>query len=261
MEPAILANIDTVLGDPRGLWSSKEFQSQPSNLDKLLNYLISYNSNPAAARRALRLFKGIDAQELVAFTSWDEVRVSTLHDIREALNCVGVKSDTWDLAITIRDFLQNLFDTLGHCNLDDISEKEINDYLDQLQGKPNSWEKGEITPFRPAYSSWSRKNARVPGEAVLPEAVLMYLKFLLGKTKYAPFDYHSEKVLTRLGLMTHDTPYQVKRNLYNQLLGTEKPISKHRKIVEFSKLVCLKRQPRCGICPFKTSCQYNQTRA
>jgi len=258
MESTILDSIDNVLGNPRGLWSSKEFPSQPSNLDKLLNYLISYNSNASVSRRALRLFKGIDSLELLAFTSWNEVRVSTLSDIQEALQCVGTKCDTWELAVTIKDFLQNLFDTLGHCDLDDISEKEVNAYLDQLQGKPGSWEKEETTPFRPAYSSWSRKNVRVPGEAIIPEPVLMYLKFLLGKTKYAPFDYHSEKILTRLGLMTQDMPYQIKRNIYNQILGAEKPISKHRKLVEFSKIVCLKRQPRCGICPFKNSCHYNQ---
>jgi hypothetical protein len=256
VETTILTGIDSILGDPRGLWSPKEYPNQPSNLDKILNYLIAYNTSAPISRRALRLFKGIDTLNMLAFTSWNEVRVSTLRDIQEVLLLAGAKSDSWDLAITIKDFLQNLFDTLVHCDLDDITEKEVCAYLDQLQGKP--WEKDEISPFRPSYSSWSRKNARLPGETVLPEPVLMYLKFLLGKTKYAPFDYHSEKVLTRLGLMKESTPYQAKRDIYNQLLGTEKPISKHRKIVEFSKLVCLKRQPRCGICPFKNSCHYNK---
>jgi endonuclease III len=87
---------------------------------------------------------------------------------------------------------------------------------------------------------------------------LMYLKYLLGKTRYAPFDYHSEKVLSRLGLMAKETQYQVKKNIYNQLIGTDKPISRHRKLVEFSKLVCLERQPRCGSCPVSSSCQFNQ---
>lgn len=258
METTVIASIDSVLGEPRGLWSSKEFSSHPTNLDKLLNYLISYSSSAAISRRTLRLFKGIDSSELLAFTSWNEVRVSTLRDIQDTLVCAGAKNDTWDLSITIKDFLQNLFDTLGHCDLDDISEKELAYYLDQLQGRPTSWKKGEIVPFRPAYSTWTRKNARISGEMVLPEPALMYLKFLLGKTKYAPFDYHSEKVLTRLGLLSPEMPYQTKRSIYNQLIGNEKPVSKHRKIVEFSKLVCLKREPRCGICPLKTSCHYNQ---
>ena len=257
METMIMASLDSVLGEPRGLWSSKEFSSQPTNLDKLLNYLISYSSSAATSRRAIRLFKGIDSSGLLAFSSWNEVRVSTLRDIQDVLICAGAKNDTWDLSITIKDFLQNLFDTFGYCDLDDFSEKELNSYLDQLQGRPASW-KGETVPFRPAYATWTRKNARVVGELVLPEPALMYLKFLLGKTKYAPFDYHSEKVLMRLGLITPEMSYQDKRSVYNQLIGNEKPVSKHRKIVEFSKLVCLKREPRCGICPLKNSCHYNQ---
>ena len=96
------------------------------------------------------------------------------------------------------------------------------------------------------------------GEAILPEPALMYLKYLLDKTRYAPFDYHSEKVLTRLGLMVRTAEYQAKKNIYNTLLGADKPVSKHRKLVEFSKIVCLERQPRCAVCPVNADCHFDK---
>jgi len=254
-----LAHIETSLGDPRGLWAAKEYPHQLTILDKLMNYLIGYTCDGSVARRSIRLFKGIDSTDQISFSSWNETRAASLKDIREVLCLAGATCDTWELAVTIKDFLQNLFDTLGYCDIDDdIQETELNTYLDQLQGKPDSWEKGAITPFRPAYASWLRKKARAPGENVLPEPALMYLKYLLGKTRYAPFDYHSEKVLTRLGLMTRETPHQIKKNIYNQFVGVDKPVSKHRKLVEFSKIICLERQPRCGLCPVRTSCHYSQ---
>jgi len=256
METSILGSIENSLGDPRGLWSAKECANQPSTVDKLMNYLISYPCSPPVARKALRLFKGIETTDF-SFVSWNEARVASLPDIQEVLQLAGATCDTWDLAITIKDLLQNLFDTLGYCELDEeLTDKEINSFLDQIQGKQGNKEKDHVTPFRPPHSSWNRKNARTSGELVLPEPVLMYLKYLLGKTRYAPFDYHSEKVLTRLGLMHVDTDYQSKRNIYNQLIGQDKPISKHRKLVEFSKLVCLERQPRCGSCPVSKDCQH-----
>lgn len=253
----ILTTLDASLGDPRGLWSAKELATAPTLLDKLMNYMISYVAHPSVARRALRLFRGIDSTESIRFESWNEARVATLADLQTVLQHAGATCDTWELAITIKDFLQNIFDTIGYCDLDDtLSDKEVNWYLDQLQGKPNSWEKGAVSPYRPNHSTWNRKNARIPGEAVVSEPVLMFLKFLLNKTKYAPFDYHSEKVLDRLGLFVKDIGYQARRKTYNDFLGLEKPITKHRKLVEFSKVVCLQRQPRCNICPLKAHCAY-----
>jgi hypothetical protein len=255
---ALLARIETSLGDPKGLWAAKEYPQPLTILDKLMNYLIGHSCDGTVARKSIRHFKGIDSMECIAFSSWNEVRVSSLNDIRDVLQLAGAECDTWELSATIKDFLQNMFDIIGYCELDDdLSEKDVNIYLDQLQGKPNSGEKSAITPYRPTHS-WSRKNVRVAGEGILPEPVLMYLKYLLGKTRYAPFDYHSEKVLTRLGLMAKTTEYQTKKNIYNDLLGTDKPVSRHRKLVEFSKIVCLERQPRCVVCPVNADCHFNQ---
>lgn len=257
MTTEMLTKLESVLTDPRGYWSSKECATSPAVLDKVMHYLVGYTTNHATARKAVRIFRGIDRTESVQFESWNEVRISTLKDIQTALKQAGATCDTWELAITIKDFLQNVFDTLGFCDIDDsISDKELNAFIEQLQGKPNSWEKNAITPFRPNYSTWNRKNARIVGETVLPEPVLMYVRFALNRTKYAPFEYHSEKVLGRVGLFPPEADYATKRKIYNDMIGLETPISKHRRLVEFSKLVCLERQPRCGICPLKTNCQF-----
>lgn len=247
--------IDSIIADPKSWWNSSE-HGPPTSIDKFFSYLISYYCDPSSARRAIRIFNGIDRLGDTAFVSWNEVRVSKLADIRSALEEAGCKGPTWELAITIRDFLQNMFDTLGYCDLDsEMDGKDLSSYLDQLQGKPDSWEKGVPTPFRPAHSSWLRKKARFVTERILPESSLHYLHFLLGVSGSIPLDYHSEKVLSRLGLLDNRDP-NTKRATYNRLLGVDKPVSKHRKLVEFGKLVCLETKPRCGICPLKLKCSF-----
>lgn len=249
------ASFDVMLPDPKGLWSPKEAKA-PNAVDKLLNYLINYYCDPISARNAIRLFNGIDGRE---FVSIDEVRVSTLADIESALRKSGCKGLTWELAVTIKDFLQNMHDTLGACSLDDedLEIADLEKYLRQLQGVPNSWEKDEPTPLRGATSTFLRKNSRKVGERILPDAAMQYLLYTLNQTQQLPFDYHSEKVLTRLGIMQNYSTHAEKITIYNHWIAGPKPMAKHRKVIEFSKLICLERNPRCQICPFGQVCRFN----
>ena len=160
------------------LWTDEEKEEPPTITDRVLRYLVSYYSSPAAARKALRRFYSIDGSDFVDLM---ELRVSEILDIQESLKLSGVRRNTFILAFTIKDFLQNTWDTLHTMDLTDEyrdNREGAIKYLKQLRGYPNSWARGETAPFRPGYSSFNRRRLPTENEAILPACAIEYLEFL-----------------------------------------------------------------------------------
>lgn len=254
----IWSKLGSMFAPPKAFWSAEEHAADPGFTDRLMYYLITYYDSQTVARKAVRWFLGIDGN---SFCGWDEVRVATLRDLDDALKSVGGSVNTWELAVTIKDFLQNTFDTIDTVNLDvaldDLKPSEIVAYLRQLRGHPEAWKKGESSPYRP-YTSIFQKHClkyRKENEAVLPENVIHYLEYMMGRTSTSPFEFYANRLLVRLGIFEEQERLSNKVAKYNSLIGEERPINKHRQIVQFSKTICISK-PRCNVCPLAATCQY-----
>ena len=234
----------TVTGE-KLLWGAHESKINPSVLDQLIYYMISYVETPSVARKSVRIFVGIEGG---LFAGWDEVRVSTLREIIEVLTKAGATDHSWELAVSLKDFLSNSWDLLFTLNLGGISRtlkpSEIVSYLDQLEGK--------TLPYRPKHSLFDRKKVRATEDPILPTNIIDFLKKLWGRSRSAPFEHHSKRFLERLGIIKKSDTTYTKTIAFKNFMGTKKLTDRHYKLVQFSKLVCTV-DPRCDICPM-TEC-------
>lgn len=252
----IWTKLGAIFSPPKMLWTSNEYGADPCITDRIIYYLINYYDTPSIARKAIRAFIGLDNS---SFCDWNEVRVATLRELDEALKSFGGTVNTWELAVTIKDFLQNAMDTLETIDLDsglaDLKPVEIVAYLKQLRGHPNAWKKDKPSPYRP-YTSLFTKHAlkyRKENEAVLPENAIHYLEYLIGRTSKPPFEFYANRMLGRLGLFEEREEISQKVLKYHTLVGDETPINRHRQLVQFSKTICISN-PRCTICPLSQQC-------
>lgn len=252
MESTFWDDLAVAVSSQPVLWGSKE-KDRPGTTDKLLRYLITYYENPAVARDAVRTFCGLERN---LFAGWSEVRVSSLREIEDTLKLCGAKNHTWELAVTIRDFLQNAYDTIFTIDLDafkrDGDNAELVAYLKQLNGVGLIF-KDSPTPFRPNYSSFNRRQLRVVGEPVLPQVAIDYLKYLWGFKETPPLDLYSQRILTRVGKLDKNATHSVQLKQYREVLTRRRPVSKHRSLISLGKLVCTS-EPRCGVCPISQHC-------
>jgi len=252
-------------GNQKAFWSNIEHPTKPGITDRLLHYIISYYENPSVARKAVRIFRGLETNDdgLKLFSDRNEVRVSTLLQIEDALRLAGSKYETFDLAVTIRDFLDNAWSVIFSIDLSDVAPEDKIAYLRQLQGKgtwgkkDNKDDKAEIvTPFRSAHSYFYKqcKKYRKPKEKVMPDCAFGYLEYLWKRTRRAPFENHANRILSRLGIFQNNDPINTKTAKFDKLLTEEKPISKHKHLVQLGKTICLTKNPRCSMCPLSSNC-------
>jgi hypothetical protein len=255
--------LEKTFGKQKIFWNREEKNQIPSTTDRLIHYLVLYYSTPAIARKVIRVFNGIEDEP--DFQGWNEVRIATVNQISKKLTTTGVaESNSWELAITIKDFLQNAWDTLFTCNLTNIPEDkdplEISNYIKQLRGTPNTWGKDNPTPYRPSFSSYNRKKHRKSKEPILPNFIITYLKHLWGVTTKTPYEYYADRALLRLGFTTTKEPFNIRRSKYHDLVGSKKPITKHKHLIRLGKTICLQNQPRCQLCPLSTDCASFKTK-
>ena len=252
------STIGNIFSPPKTFWTTEECAKDPIITDRVIFYLINYFDSPSVARKAVRLFLGIDDHQ---FCDWNEVRVATLREIEEALKSVGGGINTWELAVTIKDFLQNAIETIDTVDiedgLNDLKPGEVNAYLKQLRGSPEAWKKGQSSPFRPNISMFYKHclKYRKVDEAILPENAIHYLEYLLGRTNKAPFEFYSNRMMVRLGIFKEQDEVNSKIVKFNDFIGEERPINKHRQLVQFGKTICIST-PRCNICPLATECHF-----
>lgn len=248
-----------VFANQKVFWTRAEFKNKPTVTDRLIHYLISYYEMPNVARKAVRIFKGIEGN---SYFSWDEVRISSLREIRNTLIEAGGIANTWELAVTIKDFLQNAFDVIFTIDLSGIngSPKEMGIYLRQLSGSPEAMGKdkqGKLlsSPYRSYWSTFNRRRLRLDGEQVIPDFAIKYLKYLLSMTKSAPYDPYMDRILLRLGVTEKGDLRKARIKKYNQFMGIHRTVRKHKKLVMLAKTVCLSKDPRCNVCPLTENCR------
>jgi hypothetical protein len=260
------SDLKTAFGSQKVFWVEKENAKKPGITDRLIHYVISYYENPAVARKAVRLFRGVTLNEFetTLFCGWNEVRVSTLREINNALKTSGATGDSWELAVTIRDFLENIWNTVHTTDLSEVPQEDRVGYLMQLQGK-GTWGKQITkesknkpcpTPFRPDFSAFYKHchKYRKPGEQILPKCAISYLDYLWKRTRCAPYENHANRILSRLGIFNATDPLGTKISKFESLITAEKPISKHKHLIQLGKVVCLSSNPRCSICPVAKHC-------
>lgn len=238
------------------LWGPDECKNEPGSTEKLIAYLITYTENTGVARNAIRLFCGIEGDR---FLSLNEVRVSSVREIEDALKEAGAKADTWELALTIKDFLQNAWDFLSTLDLDEAKEDckpaDLANYLKQLSGE--QWKKNETSPYRPVNGIYDRKKGRKQGEPVLPECAIEFLNFLWKRTSNPPYEFYTDRVLSRIGIIANDDSLGDKYQKFLGLIEQTQPIKRHRLLVTLGKLICT-TTPRCGVCPVAEHCATRQ---
>jgi len=263
LDNSIWAKLNATYGSPKNFWEPEEWPHAPSITDRVIYHLIGYFENSRVARNALRIFIGIEKiYDSPEYCDWNEVRVATLRDLEGSLKRAGATAHPWELAVTLKDFLQNAYDTLETVSLDeDFKPSEINSYLKQLRGAPEAWLKNETSPYRPDTSLFYKqcKRYRKSGDPLLPESVIHYIELLWGRTNGAPFEFHADKVLSRMGLFDPQDEINTKVSKFQELVGDERPINKHRNLVQFSKTICTS-QPHCQICPLSGDCPSNKSK-
>lgn len=260
------SSLKNAFGSQKVFWAERENSQKPNVTDRLIHYLISYYENPSVARKAVRIFRGIDLDELglAIFSGWNEVRVATLREISDALKFSGSTGDAWDLAVTIRDFLDNAWNTVFTVDLSEVPAEERPSYLTQLQGK-GTWGKQNTkeeknkafpAPFRSHASIFYKhcSKYRKDGERILPDCATSYLEYLWKRTRCAPYENHANRILSRLGVLNKADPLGTKISKFEILVTVEKPITKHKHLIQLGKIVCLANSPRCDICPVAKQC-------
>ena len=248
-------------------WLPEERNPGPGIMDRLLHYLISYFESPAVARKSVRVFCGVDeVNGLIAFCGWNEVRVATVREITEVLEGCGAEGEVWELAVIIKDFLYNTWNTLDTLDLDELPEKSTA-YINQLRAIPHSWSinvdsdkktKAQTleTPLRHSHCSFYKafRRQRNLAEPVLPDCVIDYLRYSWKLTAIPPFENHTNRILSRIGLFEPNTSLEIKLAVLEKFLRENKRISKHKRLVQLGKMVCFNENPRCNICPLEKSC-------
>jgi len=229
----IWPSLTEAFGKQRRLWNKEEYSRAPEAIDKVIEYIIAYADNAAPARRSVRLFLGVDKgpTDLQMFCGWLEVRVATLREIREILDLAGVRVDTFHLAKTLKDFLQKTWEVFDDCSLaprEDHTEEITKQYLDQIQ---------------------------------ISESTKTYIKYLWSKTRKAPYDLYTNRILCRMGLVKETDPMSSKSAQLHELIANSQPMIRHKKLVILGKRVCLAKDPRCGVCPISMQCSYAASKA
>jgi hypothetical protein len=260
-------------GNQKVFWTGEELSEKPGTTDRVIHYVISYFESPAVARNALRIFRGI-TQELGCsiFSGWNEVRVSSLREIDDAIRQAGAKGDTWELALTIKDFLYNIWQTLDTVDLTEAptdSPQLIGPFLDQLRGISGSWmidskdkDNKKICPPAPLRYSQNNfykhfKKYRQMSSPVLPSCAVDFLEYCWKRTGRAPFENHANRILARLGIFDGDEPISAKLIKFEAFTTSKKPVTKHKHLIQLGKIVCFAKNPRCAACPVADQCAKN----
>jgi len=224
----IWSQITQAFGKQPKLWEEEELNRDPGVLDRIIDYVITYADKPAAARRAVRVFSGLDPDEfgLTRFIGWDEVRVATVREIREVLDDAGVSVDTHALAVTIKELLQATWEAFDCLDLD---EAPVNSTIDRYF---------DVVRY------------------IIPPSALAYLRYLWRKSRNAPYDVYTDRILIRLGLVEQTDPLSLKKAQLRKLIDDKQPIIRHKKLVLLGKWLCTEENPRCSKCPLANSCNY-----
>jgi endonuclease-3 len=196
--------------------SPTEDSSVRSVLEQFLYGICREDATPEMAQQA---YDNLRSQ----FFDWNEIRVSSVGEIEDAL--AGL-SNTEDRANRIIGFLQDVFETNFSFNLDSIQKKGMKDASKNLKG---------LKAANDYVVAWVIQRS-MGGHAV-------------------PVDESTQRVARRLGLI--DTPSEEVETIRGSLEHVV-PKAKGAHFTDamsiLAEQVCWEESPRCGRCPLKEHC-------
>lgn len=185
-------------------------------LEEVLYAVIREGFTTEAANAAFAKFKG-------TFFDWNEVRVSTVPEIAEALQGVP---DAGRKAQRISEILQYVFEMYYSFDLTDLDKKGLKQAAKQLN---------RFTGMSDFTIAWVIQRS-LGGHAV-------------------PLDEPSLRVYRRLGLIDNDDEdLETVRGTLEHLIAKSAAPALTDRISTLASTICKDSKPKCNECPLKTDC-------
>jgi endonuclease-3 related protein len=140
--------------------------------------------------------------------------------------------------------LAKLIRSTGYYNIKAMRLKEFLNFL--FQGYGGSLKKMAKTPLR------SLRQELLSIKGIGPETADSMLLYALNKPIFV-VDAYTKRILERHGFILGDADYHDVQNLFMQNLKKDVKLFNeyHALLVKLGKEFCLKRRPRCELCPLK----------
>ncbi len=71
-----------------------------------------------------------------------------------------------------------------------------------------------------------------------------------------PVDTHIKRITKRLGLVNQNARYMEISNVWKKSIPVNLYLDAHMELIAFGRKICKAKNPRCDICPLKSSCRY-----
>jgi endonuclease III len=205
----VCAALECAYGNPR-------LGNQDDPLDELVYIILS-------TRTGDRSFRETFARLKRTYPQWDELTASDLPALEALLAPGGLGRLKARQIVAILDRLRDAFGSATLDPLENMSDREAEDFLTGLPGVA----------------------------AKIAKCVLMYS---LGR-QVLPVDVHVHRVATRLGLRTKKRP-DTSQQLVEAAVPPELRYGFHVNAIAHGRTVCLPRLPRCEVCPVSRWCAY-----
>ena len=75
-----------------------------------------------------------------------------------------------------------------------------------------------------------------------------------------PIDTHIFRIMRRLGVADERDDYESLRKKLESATKPNERMRAHLALIEFGRKICRARNPKCGMCPFKSFCQFHERR-
>ena len=165
-----------------------------------------------------------------AFVDWNEVRISSVKEIQEVFEGIP---DSLDLAIFIKDFLEQLHRENQSMSLEYLAQKTLGDIRRYLKGI----------------------------KGVDPATIDLVLR-LRKEYPVLPVSASMERTFLRLGVVRPGDNREQKEKYLHNLIAQEKALPFHHFFLEHSREICPPDEEKiqCASCGIRRSCNYYQRR-
>jgi endonuclease-3 len=162
------------------------------------------------------------------FFDWNEVRVSSVQEVADAL---GRMPGAADRAKRIVEFLQEHFERTYSFTLDDLEKKGLKQAAKQL--------------------------ARYKDKGVSDFVVAWVTQRSLGGHA-VPLDAPTLRVLTRLGVIEDAEDLEAVRGSVEHFVPKAKGYEFTEELIQHAAAICTEDNPQCPVCPLKGECPTGQ---
>jgi len=200
--------------------NSSGFKNYPTDiLELIIFHKIHFYMPEAEALQCFRRMKN-------TFVDWNEVRISTVKEIQEVFNGV---SDSLDLAIFIKDFLECLHRQNQSVSLEFLAEKNLGDIRRYLRGI----------------------------RGVDPATITMVLR-LRKEHPVLPVSSSMERTFLRLGVVRPGDNRDQKEKFLHNLVHQDQALPFHHFFLKHSREICPPEEDKlqCSSCEIRKTCTY-----